>query len=71
MQRGEESQAATTDTGLRKVRSDLHAQNKRLKPIQFTKPKIVLFTFQIFASARHSANMLRLQNAQVDKDMQR
>lgn len=57
--------------GLRTVRSDLCAQNKPLKPIKFTKPKIVLFTFQIFASTRHSANMLRLQNVQVDKDMQR
>lgn len=56
---------------LKKVRSDLCAQNKPLKPIKFTKPKIVLFTFQIFASTRHSANMLRLQNVQVDKDMQR
>jgi len=71
VQRWEERQPATTDTALREVRSDSRAQNKPLQPIKFTKPKIVLFTFQIFASARHSANMLRLQNAQVDKDMQR
>lgn len=49
----------------------LCVQNKSLKPQQFTKPKIVLFTFQISASMRHFANMLRLQNVQVDKDMQR
>lgn len=57
--------------GLKKVWSYLCAQNKLLKPIKFTKPKIVLFTFQISASMRHFANMLRLQNVQVDKDMQR
>lgn len=61
----------TCSPGLKKVQSYLCAQNKPLKPIKFTKPKIVLFTFQISASMRHFANMLRLQNVQVDKDMQR
>lgn len=61
----------TCSPGLKKVQSYLYAQNKPLKPIKFTKPKIVLFTFQISASMRHFANMLRLQNVQVDKDMQR
>lgn len=61
----------TCSPRLKKVPSSLCAQNKPLKPIKFTKPKIVLFTFQISASMRHFANMLRLQNVQVDKDMQR